>query len=147
MLQKRVKECYYYFLLFALVRFVSGIRSGGNIKFHFLFCGMGHSGFSYPGSVFMGFLPCLQSFLVAWTVSVNYVPEFIPIDRSKIVMAFVFIPFEQGIREGKSEQFYLFSADINKTLAKFIIGKPFDFPGHALGGMRGGVVVRTEHRH
>src|SRR5690606_37038321 len=54
--------------------------------FHSSFFRIGFCCISDPLAIFPGFLPGIQSFLIAGTVAFYYVPELIPVYRAKIVM-------------------------------------------------------------
>ena len=92
---------------------------------------------------------CLAAFcnalFVARTVTRNHVDEFLPVDLAVLVMTGLRIEFEFVIGNLQTEKFGLRHRNVDELLAKFVIRKALDLPGHRLRRMLGVFVARTEH--
>ena len=95
----------------------------------------------------MRFAPRIKPLFVAGTIALHYLPEFIPVDRSKIKIATAFIPFLMIIRQTHAQHPHLLRAHVYKLLTQLVICFPFDLPFHALIGVRTFAVLRPEHHH
>lgn len=69
-----------------------GVFHGNKLKLKFLFRKR-HRRLPHPFAIFMRFDPCCNPFFIAGPVSIHHLPEFMPVDRTKIIVLQCFIPF------------------------------------------------------
>src|ERR1700674_136258 len=97
-----------------------------------LFLSISRGRFPHPLPLVEGLDPCTQALAVARPISLDNIPELVPIRFAVVVMAAGFVPLQVWIRKCKPEVFPLRDGLVDKFLAQFVIGEEFDFPLHGL---------------
>src|SRR6478735_1893794 len=87
-------------------------------------------GFANPGAILPGVTASLHPLLRDRPFASDHRVEFVPVDLAEIVAALLLIPLEAGVGNGEAEKIRLRHRDIDKLLAKLVIGLALDAPPH-----------------